>query len=828
MKTFDVDFYRNFHSDLKSMNLNNEDLIKHYLQYGRLEGRFGSELDFYKLYPDFDIIYYKSYYDDLKIFINRKYDLMSHYHNYGVKEGRCINKGFVFNHEFYKNFHLDIKSLDLNENELKENYFLFGKKEGRICCEEEFFFKFPIFDKDFYELIYEDLSIFNKDKYLLMMHYCLYGFQEKRICSEKDFYQKYPSFDKEFYSEFYNDLTHLKNDKNKLFSHYINIGSKENRIINNEMFIESGKKGEYRSFCLSNMNKMKELSLPNFVENSFYESILIEYRCLPHLEFLIRNTIYKLGEKWSHSVICGNLNYSFMISICFAISPKIKVIKTDFDNLFPSDYSNFLASLDFWDLLNGEKILIYQEDTYLFKNNIEDFLQWDYIGAPWPHHQNDNKKGVGNGGFSLRSKSIMKKIINTISIENTKFNSSTLEYIKNTDSHVPPEDVYFSRNMEYLNIGLLADRDSAFKFSTESLLNNDSLGGHQFWVSDPQWKNRLIENLKLLKTTFATKPNNNQIQFISHYDVSFLEHRGGWKSVLTDLIKKNFFNCQSKYHFYDIIESNFLWMDDIQLNPWAGILHCTPKTPEYLNNCNLNTLFDKKNFKKSLAKCRFLVTLSSYITNFLKKKLREINLSIPIYTLKHPVETDLIPLFNYKKYFNNKNKKLLQIGQQLRKVTSIYMINSFNHEKIWLTGSKNFDNCKKLINQECEYRKINKNNFDKNVKMYYTDTFEEYDELLSENIVFIDLYDAAANNSILECIVRNTPIIINKIEPVIEYLGEDYPLYFHYLNEIPLLLGDKDKILKAHNYLKSLNKRMLSIENFTNQLLNITKFHFSI
>lgn len=833
MKTLNVDFYRNFHLDLKSMNLNNEDLMKHYYQYGKIEGRFGSEDDFYESYPSFDLSFYESYYDDLKIFNKNKYSLMHHYHNYGIKERRLIKNEFIFDPEFYGNFHLDIKSLGLNDSQLEENYLSFGKKEGRIASEREFLSIYPSFDLEFYSSVYSDIEVFNNNKFLIMMHYYIYGSKEGRICSENIFYQKYPAFDWIFYSLHYNDLIHLQDNKIKIISHFINIGLMENRNYNNDTHTQSVNflKEEYRNYCMDNMNVMREISLPDFAENSFYESVLVEFRSLPHLEFIIRNTIYKLGDKWSHTIICGNLNYSFIQNMRSSISPKIKVIKTNYDNLFPSDYSSFLASFNFWNLIHGEKILIYQEDTFLFKNNIEDFLQWDYIGAPWPAHQNDNKKGVGNGGFSLRSKSIMRKIINMVSMGNTKFNSSTLDYIKTTNSHVPPEDVYFSRNMEYYNIGLLADRESAFQFSTESLLNKDSLGGHQFWLNDPDWKNRLNENMHQLKTTFSFKPINDKIQFKPHYDTSFLEHRGGWKSVLIELIKNNFFNeqSQSNYHFYDIVESKFLWGNDSkQENPWAGIVHCTPKTPDYLNHLNLNVLFDKSVFKESLVQCRFLVTLSTYISNFVKCKLSELNMSIPVYTLKHPVETDAIPLFSYEKYMNNNNKKLLQIGQQLRKVTSIYMINSSNHEKMWLTGNKNFNSSDNhLINQECEYRKINKRNLDKNVKMHYTETFEEYDDLLSQNIVFVDLYDAAANNTILECIVRNTPIIVNKIEPVVEYLGEDYPLYFHYLNEIPFLLKDQDKILAAHNYLSNLNKSDLSIEYFSKQLMDIAKTHFS-
>ena len=37
---------------------------------------------------------------------------------------------------------------------------------------------------------------------------------------------------------------------------------------------------------------------------------------------------------------------------------------------------------------------------------------------------------------------------------------------------------------------------------------------------------------------------------------------------------------------------------------------------------------------------------------------------------------------------------------------------------------------------------------------------EEYDKLLSENIIFVELYDSSANNLVIECIARNTPILI--------------------------------------------------------------------
>lgn len=76
-----------------------------------------------------------------------------------------------------------------------------------------------------------------------------------------------------------------------------------------------------------------------------------------------------------------------------------------------------------------------------------------------------------------------------------------------------------------------------------------------------------------------------------------------------------------------------------------------------------------------------------------------------------------------------------------------------------------------------------------------------YDQLLSENIVFLDLIDASANNAIIECIVRNTPVLVNPIEPVIEYLGSDYPFYFTSLEEAASKADNPDLVRQAHQYL---------------------------
>ena len=102
---------------------------------------------------------------------------------------------------------------------------------------------------------------------------------------------------------------------------------------------------------------------------------------------------------------------------------------------------------------------------------------------------------------------------------------------------------------------------------------------------------------------------------------------------------------------------------------------------------------------------------------------------------------------------------------------------------------------------------------------------ETYDEILSRYVVFIKLYDASAVNTILECITRNTPIVVNRLPAVEEYLGSNYPLLYDSLDDVPKMLNNHKLIVKANTYLKNMNKDFLKIENF---LKEMKKLHESI
>jgi len=171
---------------------------------------------------------------------------------------------------------------------------------------------------------------------------------------------------------------------------------------------------------------------------------------------------------------------------------------------------------------------------------------------------------------------------------------------------------------------------------------------------------------------------------------------------------------------------------------------------------------------------------------------------IPIASLIHPTETPNIK-FSMQRFLANCDRKIVQVGWWLRKLHSIYYLPVNRLRKSMLKLNKYYIN--EMFEMERKEFNIRPNLNDVEIIDRLPDA--EYDELLSKNIVYLDLYDSSANNAIIECIVRNTPVLVNPLPAVIEYLGKDYPLYFNSHNEAARKAEDFSLIQETHEYLKS-------------------------
>lgn len=334
----------------------------------------------------------------------------------------------------------------------------------------------------------------------------------------------------------------------------------------------SNPKERYREICLSYSKQFRSLNLPLINGNLSNEAVLIEFRILPHLELLVRNMIYNLGSEWCYTIICGTVNYHTILEWSRKINKNIKIIKLNVDNMSQNDYTNLLQTKDFWNMLTGEKILIYQEDTCIFNKNINLFLKYDYVGAPFGPDC-VSPINVGNGGFSLRTRLVMLKILNSI---NPKDFVSKSRYVTNykirSNLDLFPEDIFFSQTMQDLNIGTIAPYNKALEFSSEHVFTENSLGMHCLWFCNNKWED-------FIKTYFSNIFN----QPISAIDTN--------PESLTRYIKKSENKSQ-----VDNIQNKQLYKDvkQVELNkPTCNfdvyIVHC----PEFTERTSMiNNLKD--------------------------------------------------------------------------------------------------------------------------------------------------------------------------------------------------------------------------------------------
>lgn len=111
------------------------------------------------------------------------------------------------------------------------------------------------------------------------------------------------------------------------------------------------------------------------------------------------------------SVLVVNQPTRLTADFCDKYSIELQVA----DNLVPGKDIRSLC-LDLVENLHSRfktpYVLTIQDDGFPLRPGLEEFVgKWDYVGAPWVHHSTyydlyPSKYRVGNGGFSLRSKSL--------------------------------------------------------------------------------------------------------------------------------------------------------------------------------------------------------------------------------------------------------------------------------------------------------------------------------------------------------------------------------------------------------------------------------------
>jgi len=123
-----------------------------------------------------------------------------------------------------------------------------------------------------------------------------------------------------------------------------------------------------------------------------------------------------------------------------------------------SDYNRVLTNPSFWRGCTFDRVLVFQHDSGLLRNGIEEFLEWDFIGA-WIHYI----PYCMNGGLSIRNPKLMYQIC-----INTPYMGMQIH---------GNEDIYFCNEMRKLGIEM-PDKETCNKFAVETEFALGSVGYH--------------------------------------------------------------------------------------------------------------------------------------------------------------------------------------------------------------------------------------------------------------------------------------------------------------------------------------------------------------
>lgn len=176
-------------------------------------------------------------------------------------------------------------------------------------------------------------------------------------------------------------------------------------------------------------------------------------------------SLYKKTNGYNHTyLVCPK---GMNISKYKNIYPNIHTIEFDksfFENIYT--YSQLCVSYNFYNLFGiYDYMIIYQLDTYLFKDNLKDWVNmgYDYIGAPayakGPILTNIKDPYLYNGGFSIRKIKTFRyltdpnskfRILNTLSDDEI----SKIKYEDMYFTNIIPNTYGFKLNLPKWNIAI--------------------------------------------------------------------------------------------------------------------------------------------------------------------------------------------------------------------------------------------------------------------------------------------------------------------------------------------------------------------------------------
>ena len=254
---------------------------------------------------------------------------------------------------------------------------------------------------------------------------------------------------------------------------------------------------------------------------------------------------------------------------------------------------------------------------------------------------------------------------------------------------------------------------------------------------------------------------------------------------------------------------------------WVAISHVPTRLPEWMVKTKAykpltTALFSSKAWNMAKGHCQKLFAFSQDHADILNVQtgLKTTALRIP--------QPEVGKRWSWEVFKANQEKQIIQVGWWLMRMHGIYLLPDSGYQKLWVRRPEsNIDGVFGAERVHFRERFIFFDHMDNSVNVSNHLPPQDYEERLSANIAFAHYYDASAPDFLLQCIARHTPILINPLPAVREYLGDDYPLYYYFYKDAAKKASNYDLLHKAHEHLTVLSEKMdVNPEGFASQIRN--------
>ena len=391
----------------------------------------------------------------------------------------------------------------------------------------------------------------------------------------------------------------------------------------------------------------------------------------------------------------------------------------DVENMVQNEYNNMLLTPAFWKLLKGDKVLIYQEDSFIFHGNkIDEYMDYNFIGAPMtPINTTPTNKIMYNGGFSLRTREMMIQMLENrdISVKKISISREVKQYMQITGLTQCPEDVYFSTYA--CSNSPKANRTC---FASERIFNKDAVGMHCMWMdSKCDWIQYLYEYfLKISVSIMQTKNHNNNncimTPVYNELPSMFIEDE--------DVVRTRLY-CTPEYYKKDIID-----IDNPYVKKFVLII-------DFANGGGGTTMFLNYIISKYKLYQTFVIVRS--FAQFINFNLND--------------EYDIV---NYYENKDNKFKELITNWVDNNRISQIFVNHTWGFSAECIDFILNIQNIKKITITH-DYRLIHKkvqpwlNEMDMNMHMTKDMDMNKYDMIITQHPANLNNFESNTNNIVV-------------------------------------------------------------------------------